>query len=137
MLGAAAAAAAILASLPEGDPLRKVISTILGVLAFTLIIQNLVERWPPGGRISYGVPYAICAAASVFMVVGQSMRSGPVMTSTLAIAPSLAPVLTSPTRPRYARRPSPDGYDGAAAARNGVPIPPPEYPRAPLLPLRR
>jgi hypothetical protein len=40
------------------------------------------------------------------------------MTSTLAIAPSLAPVqtpllapvLTSPTRRRYARRPSPDGY---------------------------
>src|SRR5947208_11815258 len=45
-------------------------------------------------------------------------RSGPVMTSTPAIAPSLAPVqtlllapvLTSPTRLRYARRPSPDGY---------------------------
>jgi hypothetical protein len=46
--------------------------------------------------------------------------TGPVMTSTLAIAPSLAPVqtlllapvLTSPNRLRYARRPSPDGYEG-------------------------
>jgi hypothetical protein len=62
-------------------------------------------------------------------------RSGPVMTSTLAIAPSvapvqtrlLAPVLTSPTRRRYATRRSPDGYraerDGIASnlVRTGLP----------------
>lgn len=77
---AAATAAVILASLSEGDQLRKVVSAVLVVLAFMLIIQNLVERWAPGGRVSYGVPYAICAAASILMVVGQSMRSGPVVT---------------------------------------------------------
>lgn len=75
---AAAAVAAILASRGEGDPLRKVISGVLGVLAFMLIIQNLVERFP-GGRVSYGIPYAICAAASILMVIGQSMNSGPVV----------------------------------------------------------
>jgi hypothetical protein len=40
-------------------------------------------------------------------------RSGPVMTSTLAIAPSLAPVQTpllAPVLTSPARRPSPDGY---------------------------
>jgi len=83
---AAATAAAILASLPEGDPLRKVVSAVLGVLAFLLIIQNLVERYPPGGRVSYGIPYAICAAASILMIVGQSMRSGPVVTGSAEIS---------------------------------------------------
>ena len=83
---AAAAAAAILTSLPEGDPLRKVVSAVLGVLAFLLIIQNLVERYPPGGRVSYGVPYAICAAASILMIVGKSMRSGPVVTGSTEIS---------------------------------------------------
>jgi hypothetical protein len=83
---APAAAAAILASLPEGDPLRRVVSAVLGVLAFLLIIQNLVERYPPGGRVSYGVPYAICAAASILMIVGQSMRSGPVVTGSAEVS---------------------------------------------------
>jgi hypothetical protein len=83
---AAAAAGAILASLPEGEPLRKVVSTVLGVLAFMLIIQNMVERWPPDGRVSYGIPYAICAAASILMVVGQSMHSGPVVTGSSEIS---------------------------------------------------
>jgi len=83
---AAATAAAILASLPEGDPLRKGVSAVLGVLAFLLIIQNLVERYPPGGRVSYGVPYAICAAASILMIVGQSMRSGPVVTGSAEVS---------------------------------------------------
>jgi hypothetical protein len=83
---AAATAAAFLASLPEADPLRKVVSAVLGVLAFLLIIQNLVERYPPGGRVSYGVPYAICAAASILMIVGQSMRSGPVVTGSAEVS---------------------------------------------------
>jgi hypothetical protein len=38
-----------------------------------------VERFP-GGRVSYGIPYAICAAASILMIIGQSMDSGPVVT---------------------------------------------------------
>ena len=83
---AAATAAAILASLPEGDPLRRVVSFVLGVLALLLIIQNLVERYPPNGRVSYGVPYAICAAASILMIVGQSMRSGPVVTGSAEVS---------------------------------------------------
>jgi hypothetical protein len=83
---AAATAAAILASLPEGTPLRKVVSTVLGVLAFMLIIQIMVEQRPPGGRVSYGYPYAISAAASILMVVGQSMRSGPVVTGSAEIS---------------------------------------------------
>ncbi len=83
---AAATVAAILATLPEGDALRKVVSTVLGVLAFMLIIQNLVERYPPGGRVSYGFPYAICAAASILMIVGQSMRTGPVVTGSAEIS---------------------------------------------------
>jgi hypothetical protein len=83
---AAATAAAFLASLPVEDPLRKVVSAALGVLAFLLIIQNLVERYPPGGRVSYGVPYAICAAASILMIVGQSMRSGPVVTGSAEVS---------------------------------------------------
>jgi hypothetical protein len=83
---AAATAAAILAGLSEGVLERRVVSTVLGVLAFMLIIQNLVERYPPGGRVSYGVPYAICAAASILMIVGQSMRSGPVVTGSAEIS---------------------------------------------------
>src|SRR5260370_14790191 len=62
-------------------------------------------------------------------------RSGPVMTSTLAIAPSLtpfhtpsplAPVLTSPTQTRPARPPSPAGY----AISRKAPIPPTHPPAA-------
>jgi hypothetical protein len=83
---AAAGLAAILANIPEGDPLQKVVSAVLAVLAVMLIIQNLVERWPPGGRVSYGVPYAICAAASILMIVAHSMPSGPVVTGSSEIS---------------------------------------------------
>jgi type IV secretory pathway VirB2 component (pilin) len=83
---AAATAAAILASRPEGDPLRRVVSFVLGVLAFLLIIQNLVERYPPGGRVSHGIPYAISAAASIIMVVGQSMPAGSVATGSAEVS---------------------------------------------------
>ena len=72
---AGAAASAVLASRAEGELLRKVTMGILIVLVLMLIAQNLVERWPPGGRVSYGVSYAICAAASILMLVGQSMNS--------------------------------------------------------------
>lgn len=72
---AAAAAAAVLASRAEGELLRKVTMAVLIVLVLMLITQNLVERWPPGGRVSYGIPYAISAAASILMLVGHSMNS--------------------------------------------------------------
>src|SRR6201997_2196801 len=65
----------------------------------------------PGARLSATIA-RFCSA------LHRRRRSGPVMTSNLAIAPSLAPVQTlllapvptSPTRLPYARRPSPDGY---------------------------
>ena len=65
----------------------------------------------PGARLSVTIA-RFCSA------LHRRRRSGPVMTSNLAIAPSLAPVqtpllapvLTNPTRLRNARRPSPDGY---------------------------
>src|SRR6266404_7097869 len=72
----------------------------------------------PGARLAATIA-CFCSA------LHRRRRSGPVMTSTLAIAPSLAPmqtpllapVLTSPTHRRYARRPSSDGYveNGMAA----------------------
>jgi hypothetical protein len=71
----------------------------------------------PGAKLSATIA-RFCAA------LHRRRRSGPVMTSNLAIAPSLAPVqtpllapvLTSPTHRRYARRPSPEGYTPTAAA---------------------
>jgi hypothetical protein len=72
---AAAAASAVLASRSEGELFRKLTMAVLIVLVLLLITQNLVERWPPGGRVGYGVPYAICAAASILMLVGDSMNS--------------------------------------------------------------
>ena len=71
---AAAAAAAGLAS-AEGDMLRKVITVFLIVLVLMLIAQVPVEQRPPEGRVSYGFPYAICAAASILMLVGTSVTS--------------------------------------------------------------
>ena len=82
---AAAMAAALLAILPEGVPLRKVVSTVLAVLVALLIIQQMVEGRPPGGRVSYGIPYAIGAAASILMIIAQSMR-GPVVTPSSVIS---------------------------------------------------
>jgi hypothetical protein len=70
---AAAMAAALLAVLPEGDPRRKVVSTVLAVLLFMLIIQQMVERRLSGG-VTYGIPYSISAAASILMIVAQSMH---------------------------------------------------------------
>jgi len=71
---AAAAATAGLAS-AEGDMLRKVITVFLIVLVLMLIAQVPVEQRPPEGRVSYGFPYAICAAASILMLVGTSVTS--------------------------------------------------------------
>ena len=82
---AAAAAAAVLASHAEGEPLRKVITAVLWVLAVMLIFQTIVES-SPGGRRSYGIPYPICAAASIIMLVGQSMQSEPVVAGTSAVS---------------------------------------------------
>jgi uncharacterized membrane protein HdeD (DUF308 family) len=71
---AAAATAAALATRPEGELLRTVIMGVLIVLVLMLITQVPVEQRPPG-RVSYGYPYAICAAASILMLVGTSMTS--------------------------------------------------------------
>jgi uncharacterized membrane protein YfcA len=71
---AAAAAAAVLAS-AEGDMLRKVITVFLIVVVLMLISQVPIEQRLPEGRVSYGYPYAICAAASILMLVGTSMTS--------------------------------------------------------------
>ena len=59
----------------EGDMLRKVITVFLIVLVLMLIAQVPVEQRPPEGRVSYGFPYAICAAASILMLVGTSVTS--------------------------------------------------------------
>ena len=67
----------------------------------------------PGARLAATIA-RFCSALQ------RRRRSGPVMTSNRAIAlslasvqtPSFAPVLTSPNRKPYARRPSPDGYEG-------------------------
>ena len=77
---AAAICAAVLASHAEGEPARKVITAVLWVLVVMLIIQPMVET--TGGRRSYGFPYAICAAASIIMLEGQSMTSDSVVTGT-------------------------------------------------------
>jgi uncharacterized membrane protein YfcA len=71
---AAAAASAVLASRAEGELLRKVTMAVLIVLVVMLITQVPVEQRPPG-RVSYGYPYAICAAASILMLVGHSMNA--------------------------------------------------------------
>src|ERR1700741_3993245 len=65
----------------------------------------------PGARLSATIA-RFCSALQ------RRRRSGPVMISTLDIAPSLTPVLTpslalvltSPNQSRSARRSSPDGY---------------------------
>lgn len=66
---AAAIAAALLAVLPEGDPRRKIVSAVLAVLVFILIVQQMVE-----GRVTYRIPYTLSAAASILMIVAQSMH---------------------------------------------------------------
>ena len=81
---AAAAAAAVLASHAEGELAREVITAVLWVLAVLLIFQPMVEM--TGGRPSYRFPYAICAAASILMIEGQSMTSGPVVTVTAEVS---------------------------------------------------
>jgi hypothetical protein len=72
---AAAAAATVLASRAEGELFRKVTMGVLILLVLMLITQVPVEQRPPDGRVSYGYPYAICAAASILMLVGHSMNS--------------------------------------------------------------
>ena len=71
---AAGTASALLAVLPEGDPRRKIVSTALAVLVFMLIIQQMVEGPLSGGRITYRIPYTLSAAASILMLVAQSMH---------------------------------------------------------------
>jgi hypothetical protein len=71
---AAATASGLLAVLPEGDPRRKIVSTVLAVLTFMLIIQQMVERRLSGGPVTYGIPYAVSAAASILMIVAQSIH---------------------------------------------------------------
>jgi hypothetical protein len=82
---AAAAAAAVLASHGEAELVRKLITGVLWLLAVLLIFQNFVER-SPGGRVSYGIPYALCAAASIVMLEGQSMTSAQLVTGTAAVS---------------------------------------------------
>ena len=81
----AAAAAAVVARHADGELVRKLITGFLWLLAVLLIFQNLVER-SPGGRVSYGMPYALCAGASIIMLAGQSMTSGPVVTGTAEVS---------------------------------------------------
>jgi hypothetical protein len=81
---AAAAAAAVLASHAEGELVRKVITAVLWVLVVMLIFQPIVES--TGGRRSYRFPYAICAAASIIMIEGQSMTSDLVVTGTAEVS---------------------------------------------------
>jgi hypothetical protein len=81
---AAALCAAVLASHAEGELARKVITAVLWVLAVLLILQPIVES--TGGQHSYKFPYAICAAASILMIEGQSMPSGPVVTGTAEVS---------------------------------------------------
>jgi hypothetical protein len=82
---AAAMAAALLTVLPEFDARRKVVSTVLAVLVFILIVQVMVENRLPGGRVTYRIPYAISAAASILMILAQSMH-GPVVTPSSEIS---------------------------------------------------
>jgi uncharacterized membrane protein YjjP (DUF1212 family) len=65
----AAISAALLALLPEGDPRRKIVSAVLAVLVLILIVQQMVE-----GRVTYRIPYTLSAAASILMIVAQSMH---------------------------------------------------------------
>ena len=80
---AAATASGLLAVLPEGDPRRKIVSTVLAVLVFMLIVQQMVERRLSGGRGTYGIPYAVSAAASILMIVAQSMHGRVVNSSSV------------------------------------------------------
>jgi len=80
---AAAMGAALLAVLPEGDPRRKIVSTVLAVLVFMLIIQQMVEARLSGGRVTYRIPYALSAAASILMIVAQSMHGRVVSSSSV------------------------------------------------------
>ena len=82
---AGATAAALLVILPEGVLLRKGVSTVLAVLVVLLIIQQMVESRLGGGRVAYGIPYAISAAAAILMLVAQSMH-GPVVTPSSIIS---------------------------------------------------
>jgi hypothetical protein len=82
---AGAIAAALLAVLPEGDPRRKIVSTVLTVLVPILIIQVMVESRLSGAPVAYRIPYAISAAAAILMIVAQSMR-GPVVTPSSEIS---------------------------------------------------
>ena len=82
---AAAMAAVLLTVLPEFDARWKVVSTVLGVLVLILIIQVMVESRLPGGRVTYRIPYAISAAASILMILAQSMH-GPVVTPSSEIS---------------------------------------------------
>jgi drug/metabolite transporter (DMT)-like permease len=88
ILAAAAAAAVLAASRAEGELLRKVITVALGVLAVILILQTVVES-APGAPRSYRIPYPICAAASIIMIVGQSMQTELVVGGTAAVSASL------------------------------------------------
>lgn len=81
----AAIGAALLAVLPEGDPRRKIVSTVLAALTFILIIQQMVEGPLSGGRVTYRIPYALSAAAAILMIIAQSLR-GPVMTPSSEIS---------------------------------------------------
>jgi hypothetical protein len=72
---AAAAAAAVLASRAESDMVRNVTMAILIVLVLILILQHPVEASPPGGRVSRGIPYVICAAASILILKVPSLPS--------------------------------------------------------------
>jgi hypothetical protein len=80
-----AVGAAILALLPEGDPRRKVVSTVLAVVVFMLIIQQMVEGRIQGSRVTYRIPYTLSAAAAILMLVAQSMH-GPVVTPSSLIS---------------------------------------------------
>jgi hypothetical protein len=71
---AAAMASGLLAVLPEDDPRRKIVSTVLAALVLMLIIQQIVERRLSGGLVTYGIPNSISAAASILMIVAQSMH---------------------------------------------------------------
>ena len=83
---AAALAAAILASHAEGELARKMVTSILWALVLLMVLQHPVEAWQPGGRVSYGIPYVLCAMASIVMLEGQSMNSQPIVTATTTVS---------------------------------------------------
>jgi predicted permease len=82
---AAAVVAALLAVLPEDDPRRKIVSTVLTVLVPILIVQVMVESRLSGAPVTYRIPYALSAAAAILMIIAQSLR-GPVMTPSSEIS---------------------------------------------------